>query len=130
MKRQPVILIGLDGFRADYLSRNVTPTIERLRRCGVHTPYMKSATPSKTFPNLYTIVTVNFILLNFILHVSHFLHEIIILWFNTFFVFLINQYSIIFSVTSMTYIYSFMYTFAVGTGIYTSFISVIKVSRS
>lgn len=57
--RMPLLLISVDGFRADYLERNLTPTIQRLADCGVHTPYMRSAYPTVTFPNHYTIVTVN-----------------------------------------------------------------------
>lgn len=48
----------MDGFRADYLLRNVTPTVARLSQCGVRAPYMRSVYPTKTFPNHYTIVTV------------------------------------------------------------------------
>ncbi|XP_060581540.1 uncharacterized protein LOC132738125 isoform X2 [Ruditapes philippinarum] len=54
---KPLLLISLDGFRADYLGRHLTPTIERLAKCGVHTPYMRSVYPTVTFPNHYTIVT-------------------------------------------------------------------------
>ncbi|KAK7100774.1 uncharacterized protein [Littorina saxatilis] len=55
---KPVVLISLDGFRADYLVKyNRTPTIDRLIRCGVHAPYMRSVYPTVTFPNHYTIVT-------------------------------------------------------------------------
>ncbi|PVD23081.1 hypothetical protein C0Q70_16343 [Pomacea canaliculata] len=53
----PLLLISLDGFRADYLSYNVTPNIQRLIQEGVHTPRMLSAYPTLTFPNHYTIVT-------------------------------------------------------------------------
>ncbi|KAL4236876.1 ectonucleotide pyrophosphatase phosphodiesterase [Mactra antiquata] len=53
----PLLLLSLDGFRADYLSRNLTPTIQRLANCGVHTPYMRAVYPTVTFPNHYTIVT-------------------------------------------------------------------------
>ena len=55
--RAPVtILISIDGFRADYLDRGVTPTLDRLRREGVFAP-MRPSFPSKTFPNHWTIVT-------------------------------------------------------------------------
>ncbi|KAK3577563.1 hypothetical protein CHS0354_026532, partial [Potamilus streckersoni] len=54
---QPILLISLDGFRADYLLRNFTPHIGRLSQCGIHAPYMRSVYPTKTFPNHYTIVT-------------------------------------------------------------------------
>jgi predicted AlkP superfamily pyrophosphatase or phosphodiesterase len=55
--RAPVtILVSIDGFRADYLDRGVTPTLDRLRREGVSAP-MRPSFPSKTFPNHWTIVT-------------------------------------------------------------------------
>ncbi|KAK3089994.1 hypothetical protein FSP39_008300 [Pinctada imbricata] len=56
-KKNPLLLFSLDGFRADYLTRNMTPTIQKLSTCGVHTPYMRSVYPTLTFPNHYTIVT-------------------------------------------------------------------------
>ncbi|XP_076096525.1 uncharacterized protein LOC143067274 isoform X4 [Mytilus galloprovincialis] len=56
-KSNPVLLISLDGFRAEYLTRNLTPTLQRLTSCGVHTPYMRAVYPTLTFPNHYTIVT-------------------------------------------------------------------------
>ena len=55
----PVLLVSLDGFRAEYVLRNLTPVIQKLRTCGVHTPYMRAAYPTLTFPNHYTIVTVS-----------------------------------------------------------------------
>lgn len=54
----PLLLVSMDGFRADYLTRNLTPTIQKLSQCGVHTPYMRSVYPTLTFPNHYSIVTV------------------------------------------------------------------------
>ncbi|XP_029649912.1 uncharacterized protein LOC115223464 [Octopus sinensis] len=52
-----LIFISLDGFRVSYLNRHVTPVISRLRECGVHSPYMKPAFPSKTFPNHFSMAT-------------------------------------------------------------------------
>jgi predicted AlkP superfamily pyrophosphatase or phosphodiesterase len=55
--RMPVtILISIDGFRPDYLTRGVTPNLSRLARDGVTGP-MHPSFPSKTFPNHYTLVT-------------------------------------------------------------------------
>lgn len=55
--RVPVtILISIDGFRADYLDRGVTPVLARLAAGGVRAA-MRPSFPSKTFPNHYTIVT-------------------------------------------------------------------------
>jgi len=47
----------MDGFRADFLERGLTPTISTLRRRGAFAPYMKPSFPSITFANHYTIVT-------------------------------------------------------------------------
>ncbi|WP_447728489.1 alkaline phosphatase family protein [Sphingomonas koreensis] len=55
--RAPVtILIGIDGFRAAYLDRGVTPTLSRLAAEGAHAA-MRPSFPVKTFPNFYTLVT-------------------------------------------------------------------------
>ncbi|MEP6939738.1 MAG: ectonucleotide pyrophosphatase/phosphodiesterase [Rudaea sp.] len=53
----PLILISLDGFRADYIDRGITPNLARLAREGVHAKSMRSAFPTLTFPNHYTLVT-------------------------------------------------------------------------
>lgn len=55
--RTPVtILIGIDGFRADYLDRRITPVLWRLAAEGARGT-MRPSFPSKTFPNFYTLVT-------------------------------------------------------------------------
>lgn len=55
--RAPVtLLVSIDGFRADYLDRGVTPTLDRLRREGISAP-MRPSFPSKTAPNHWTLVT-------------------------------------------------------------------------
>lgn len=53
----PVILISVDGLRADYLKRGITPNITALAARGVTTPAMRPSFPSLTFPNHYTLVT-------------------------------------------------------------------------
>src|SRR5215813_15466520 len=53
----PVILISLDGFRADYIDRGLTPTLAALAADGVHAKAMKPSFPTLTFPNHYTLVT-------------------------------------------------------------------------
>ena len=53
----PVILISVDGLRADYLRRGITPTINALAARGVTTTAMRPSFPSLTFPNHYTLVT-------------------------------------------------------------------------
>ena len=55
---RPVIMIGIDGFRADYLERGLTPTIARLAEEGVRAEGgMRPSWPSVTFPNFYTLAT-------------------------------------------------------------------------
>ena len=51
-----VILVSLDGFRADYLERGVTPNLSRLAADGVSAA-MRPSFPTKTFPNHWTLVT-------------------------------------------------------------------------
>uniref|UniRef100_UPI0037E83A9F ectonucleotide pyrophosphatase/phosphodiesterase family member 1 n=1 Tax=Semicossyphus pulcher TaxID=241346 RepID=UPI0037E83A9F len=57
--RPPLILVSLDGFRAEYLKDHGShvPVISKLRRTGTTTPHMRPVYPTKTFPNHYSIVT-------------------------------------------------------------------------
>ena len=56
-QRAPVtILISIDGFKPDYLTRGITPNLNALAGAGISTP-MRPSFPSKTFPNHYTLVT-------------------------------------------------------------------------
>jgi predicted AlkP superfamily pyrophosphatase or phosphodiesterase len=56
-QRAPItILVSIDGFRADYLTRGVTPNLAALAAGGVEAP-MHPSFPSKTFPNHWAIVT-------------------------------------------------------------------------
>ena len=57
LEPQIVILIGLDGFRSDYLEKYRPPTLSRLAAEGVTTSRMIPSFPSLTFPNLYTLAT-------------------------------------------------------------------------
>ena len=52
-----VVLISIDGFRADYLARGVTPTLSMLARRGARAKGLEPSFPSVTFPNHYSIVT-------------------------------------------------------------------------
>ncbi|UIJ46212.1 ectonucleotide pyrophosphatase/phosphodiesterase [Sphingomonas cannabina] len=55
--RAPVtILVSIDGFRADYLDRGITPNLSKLAANGVRAA-MRPSFPSKTFPNHYALVT-------------------------------------------------------------------------
>ena len=51
------ILISLDGFRADFLTRGITPTLNQFIAEGVSPKYMYPSFPSLTFPNHFSIVT-------------------------------------------------------------------------
>jgi predicted AlkP superfamily pyrophosphatase or phosphodiesterase len=53
----PLILISIDGFRADYLQRGLSPTLTALAADGVRAEALRPAFPSLTFPNHYTLVT-------------------------------------------------------------------------
>jgi predicted AlkP superfamily pyrophosphatase or phosphodiesterase len=55
--RAPItILVSIDGFRADYLGRGLTPTLSALAKGGITGP-MRPSFPTKTYPNHYTLVT-------------------------------------------------------------------------
>ncbi|VDM48002.1 unnamed protein product [Toxocara canis] len=56
-KSPPLVILSMDGFRASYLYQNITPAVERIMDCGVHSKYVLPSFPSKTFPNHYTIAT-------------------------------------------------------------------------
>jgi predicted AlkP superfamily pyrophosphatase or phosphodiesterase len=57
--REPhaLILVSIDGFRADYLDRGRTPTLAALAADGVRAEALKPSFPTLTFPNHYTLVT-------------------------------------------------------------------------
>ena len=53
----PLLLVSIDGYRADYRDRGLTPTLDQLAAGGVRAQYMRPSFPSLTFPNHYTLVT-------------------------------------------------------------------------
>jgi len=53
----PLLLISIDGYRADYIDRGLSPTLQQLAATGVHADSMQPSFPSLTFPNHYAIVT-------------------------------------------------------------------------
>jgi predicted AlkP superfamily pyrophosphatase or phosphodiesterase len=57
LARRPLIMISMDGFRADYLDRGITPTLSRLAAEGAHASGMRPSFPALTYPNHYTLVT-------------------------------------------------------------------------
>jgi len=52
-----LLLISIDGLRADALDRGLTPNLQRIIDGGVRARWMTPSYPSLTFPNHYTIVT-------------------------------------------------------------------------
>ncbi len=52
----PFILVSIDGFRADYLERGLSPNLNTLAKEGA-VGAMRPSFPSITFPNHYTLVT-------------------------------------------------------------------------
>ena len=52
-----LILISLDGFKAEYLDRFVLPNLRRLAGRGARARAMVPVFPSLTFPNHYSLVT-------------------------------------------------------------------------
>jgi predicted AlkP superfamily pyrophosphatase or phosphodiesterase len=52
-----VLLVSIDGFRADYLDRGITPNLLRIGREGVRAEGLRPSFPTKTFPNHYSMVT-------------------------------------------------------------------------
>lgn len=57
LEKPYVILISLDGFRADYLNRYQLPNLQRLMRRGTRAKSLIPVFPSLTFPNHYSLVT-------------------------------------------------------------------------
>ncbi|KAG8286925.1 hypothetical protein J6590_049014 [Homalodisca vitripennis] len=52
-----VLIVSFDGFRYDYVNRNLTPTLVNLRKKSSHAPYMIPVFPSLTLPNHVSIAT-------------------------------------------------------------------------
>lgn len=52
-----VILIAIDGFRADYFEKYQPPTINKIAAEGVRAKWLIPSFPTKTFPNHYTVAT-------------------------------------------------------------------------
>ncbi len=55
-KAPVTILVSIDGFKPDYLTRGVTPNLNALAAAGISAS-MRPSFPSITFPNHYTLVT-------------------------------------------------------------------------
>lgn len=57
LPRNLVVLVSIDGFRADYLDLGHTPTLARLAKDGAVADGLKPPFPSLTFPSHVSIVT-------------------------------------------------------------------------
>lgn len=56
-RKQPVLLISLDGFGWDYMSKANTPNLDYIVKTGVQAEFLRSSFPTTTYPNHYTMVT-------------------------------------------------------------------------
>lgn len=52
-----LIVLSIDGFRAEYFDRGLTPTLAALAKDGAHAHAMRPSFPSVTEPNHYTLMT-------------------------------------------------------------------------
>jgi predicted AlkP superfamily pyrophosphatase or phosphodiesterase len=52
-----LLLVSIDGLRADALGRGNTPNLDRLAATGVRAQWVRPSYPVLTFPNHYTLVT-------------------------------------------------------------------------
>src|SRR5690606_41563006 len=55
--QRTVLLISVDGLRADVVGTGAMPTLDVLADNGVRARWMTPSYPSLTFPNHYTLVT-------------------------------------------------------------------------
>jgi len=56
-ERPMVVLVGIDGFRADYLARGYSPLLSRMASEGSISQGLVPSFPTYTFPNHVTLVT-------------------------------------------------------------------------
>ena len=52
-----VVLVSIDGLRADIVGSGRMPTLDAIARDGVQAEWMNPSFPALTFPNHYTLVT-------------------------------------------------------------------------
>ncbi|KAI6009012.1 alkaline-phosphatase-like protein [Pisolithus microcarpus] len=55
--KRTVILVSIDGLRADYLDRGLTPHLLDISKQGIRAEYMKPVFPTLTFPNHWSLMT-------------------------------------------------------------------------
>lgn len=52
-----LIVVSIDGYRADYIKRGLSPHLEALKARGVYAHAMRPSYPTVTAPNHYTLMT-------------------------------------------------------------------------
>ena len=57
INKPTVIMISIDGFRADYMQKIKPPFLSQLSKLGSYAPTMRPSFPTHTFPNHYTLIT-------------------------------------------------------------------------
>lgn len=55
--KRTVLIVSIDGLRADYLDRGLTPNLLNISKNGLRAKSMKSVFPTLTFPNHWAIMT-------------------------------------------------------------------------
>ncbi|KAI0036572.1 alkaline-phosphatase-like protein [Vararia minispora EC-137] len=55
--KRTVLLVSIDGLRADYLDRGLTPHLLDIAKKGLRAKYMKPVFPTLTFPNHWALMT-------------------------------------------------------------------------
>ncbi|KAG1887655.1 Phosphodiest-domain-containing protein [Suillus subluteus] len=55
--KKTVLMVSIDGLRADYLDRGLTPHLLDISREGLRAKYMKPVFPTLTFPNHWSLMT-------------------------------------------------------------------------
>lgn len=52
-----VIMLSLDGFRADYIEKMNPPSLKKIAQEGIYSPALIPSYPSHTYPNHFSLVT-------------------------------------------------------------------------
>ncbi|KAI0314078.1 Phosphodiest-domain-containing protein [Amylostereum chailletii] len=55
--KRTVLIVSIDGLRADYLDRGLTPHLLDISKQGLRAKYMKPVFPTLTFPNHWALMT-------------------------------------------------------------------------
>ena len=52
-----VLVVSFDGFRPDFITKELTPNLYKLKEIGQSPEYMRNVFPTKTFTNHHSIAT-------------------------------------------------------------------------